>query len=41
MIELKQLGNTGVMVRRSGKIAGIITRIDLVNFWDAPGSKKA
>jgi cystathionine beta-synthase len=29
-------GNTGVMVRRNGRIAGIITRIDLVNFWDAP-----
>lgn len=29
-------GNTGVMVRRSGKIGGIVTRIDLVNFWDVP-----
>ncbi|MBL8880956.1 MAG: cystathionine beta-synthase [Phycisphaerales bacterium] len=28
-------GNTGVLVRRGGKIAAIITRIDLVNFWDA------
>lgn len=28
-------GNTGVIVRANGKIAGIITRIDLVNFWDA------
>lgn len=27
-------GNTGVLVRRGGKIAAIITRIDLVNFWD-------
>ena len=32
-------GNTGVMVRRGGKIAGIITRIDLVNFWDAPARR--
>lgn len=32
-------GNTGVMVRRAGKIAGIITRIDLVNFWDAPARR--
>lgn len=31
-------GNTGVLVRRSGKIVGIITRIDLVNFWDRPTS---
>lgn len=29
-------GSTGVIVRRKGKIAGIITRIDLVNFWDTP-----
>jgi len=28
-------GNTGVLVRVNGRIAGIITRIDLVNFWDA------
>lgn len=33
-------GNTGVMVRRNGKIGGIITRIDLVNFWDAPAMKR-
>jgi cystathionine beta-synthase len=33
-------GNTGVIIRKAGKIAGIITRIDLVNFWDAPSSKK-
>lgn len=32
-------GNTGVVIRRSGKIAGIITRIDLVNFWDSPPRK--
>lgn len=29
-------GNTGVMVRCQGRLAGIITRIDLVNFWDRP-----
>ncbi|MFN0137213.1 MAG: cystathionine beta-synthase [Phycisphaerae bacterium] len=29
-------GNTGVIVRKAGKIVGIITRIDLVNFWDRP-----
>ena len=34
-------GNTGVMIRRHGKIAGIITRIDLVNFWDSPSRKRA
>jgi cystathionine beta-synthase len=33
-------GNTGVLVRRGGKIAAIITRIDLVNFWDA-GNRQA
>lgn len=27
-------GHTSVLVRRAGKIAAIITRIDLVNFWD-------
>ena len=29
-------GTTGVLVRDKGRICGIITRIDLVNFWDAP-----
>ncbi|RMF74183.1 MAG: cystathionine beta-synthase [Planctomycetota bacterium] len=28
-------GSTGVLVRDGGEIRGIITRIDLVNFWDA------
>lgn len=32
-------GNTGVLVRRAGKLSGIITRIDLVNFWDKPRAK--
>ncbi len=32
-------GNTGVLVRRDGRIAGLITRIDLVNFWDAPTAR--
>lgn len=27
-------GNTGVVIRSGARIAGIITRIDLVNFWD-------
>lgn len=30
-------GNTGVLVRRAGRIATILTRIDLVNFWDSQG----
>jgi cystathionine beta-synthase len=34
-------GNTGVVVRRNGRIGGIITRIDLVNFWDAPKIRAA
>lgn len=34
-------GNTGVIVRHNGRIAGIITRIDLVNFWDAPVTKRS
>jgi cystathionine beta-synthase len=29
-------GHTGVVVRDCGRIAGIITRIDLVEFWDRP-----
>lgn len=29
-------GDTGVLVRREDAVAGIITRIDLVNFWDLP-----
>ncbi len=33
-------GNSGVLVRQDGRIIGIITRIDLVNFWDAPTGKK-
>lgn len=33
-------GNTGVIVRRGGAISGIITRIDLVNFWEAPRSRE-
>ncbi len=34
-------GNTGVIIRRAGKICGIITRIDLVNFWDRAASQAA
>ncbi len=33
-------GNSGVLVRRGGHIAGIITRIDLVNFWDTPRAQR-
>ncbi len=36
-------GCTGVLVRRAGRIAGIITRIDLVEFWNRgqePGKDK-
>ncbi len=29
-------GNSGVIVMRGTEIVGIVTRIDLVNFWDAP-----
>ncbi len=29
-------GNSGVVVLRGEKIVGIITRIDLINFWDEP-----
>ncbi len=29
-------GNSGVLVQRDGAFASIITRIDLVNFWDQP-----
>lgn len=29
-------GSTGVLVRRGGEIADIITRIDLVEFWNRP-----
>ncbi len=34
-------GNTGVIVRKDGRIAGILTRIDLVNYWDAMRSREA
>ncbi len=33
-------GNSGVLVRQTGRIAGIITRIDLVNFWDTPRAQR-
>ena len=32
-------GHSGVMVTRGGVIAGIVTRIDLVNFWEATRTK--
>jgi predicted transcriptional regulator len=28
-------GNSGVVVVRAGTILGIVTRIDMVNFWDS------
>ncbi|TWT42324.1 putative cystathionine beta-synthase [Phycisphaerae bacterium RAS1] len=34
-------GNTGVLVRQDGKVRGIITRIDLVNFWDTAATAAA
>jgi cystathionine beta-synthase len=34
-------GNTGVIVRNKDKGFGIITRIDLVNFWDTPARRKS
>jgi len=33
-------GSSGVVVLRQGKIVGIVTRIDLVNFWDEPSNMK-
>ncbi len=34
-------GNSGVVVLRQGQIRGIVTRIDLVNFWDEPARETA
>lgn len=34
-------GNSGVLVLRAGEIVGIITQIDLINFWDAPQTEVA
>ena len=31
-------GHSGVMVTRAGALEGIVTRIDLVNFWEATRS---
>ncbi len=33
-------GATGVLVRQQGKIVGIVTRIDLVNFWNIRGPEE-
>ncbi len=33
-------GNTGVVVRGGGRILGILTRIDLVNFWDTKAAER-
>lgn len=29
-------GNSGVVVLKSGKIVGVVSRIDLISFWDEP-----
>jgi len=34
-------GNTGVLVLRSGKIGAIVTRIDLINYWDEPPDEES
>ena len=34
-------GHTGVVVRRGTEIVGVVTRIDLVEFWDAPFHENA
>jgi len=41
VFRLLMSGNTGVLVRSSGKLTGIITRIDLVNFWDVSSPAQA
>jgi predicted transcriptional regulator len=33
---LLSAGNSGVVVTRVGEIVGIVTRIDLIDFWDDP-----
>ena len=34
-------GNSGVLVLRGGKISGLVSRIDLINFWDEPFEEKS
>ena len=34
---LLMAGNSGVLITRGGEVTGIITRIDLVGFWDKVG----
>jgi cystathionine beta-synthase len=34
-------GSTGVLVTRAGRVVGILTRIDLVEFWDSQGVRAA
>ena len=34
-------GDSGVLVLRGGKIAGLVARIDLSNFWDEPFEEKS
>jgi len=38
---LLSAGNSGVVVQRGGEIIGIVTRIDLVDFWDQPFHEQA
>ncbi|CAN5281166.1 cystathionine beta-synthase [soil metagenome] len=33
---LLMAGNTGVLVTDAGKVVGIVTRIDLIEYWDKP-----
>jgi cystathionine beta-synthase len=33
---LLSAGNSGIVVRRGAELVGVVTRIDLVDFWDAP-----
>lgn len=38
---LLSAGNSGVIVMQHGEIRGIVTRIDLINFWDDPLEREA
>lgn len=38
---LLSAGNSGVVVLRRGEPLGVVTRIDLVNFWDDPFNKES
>jgi cystathionine beta-synthase len=32
-------GHTGVLATQDGKVAGILTRIDLIHYWDQTRAK--